>query len=42
MVERLTMKKASVAADAAKFEGAADDVTALVITKFIKVMTDGR
>lgn len=42
VVERLTMKKAFVAADAAKFEVAANDVTALVITEFVKVMTDGR
>jgi hypothetical protein len=42
VVEGRTVKRASIAADPAKFEAAANDVTALVTTKLVKVMTDGR
>lgn len=42
VVEGRTIKAASIAADPAKFEAAANEVAALAITKLVKVMTDGR
>ena len=42
VVEGLTLKKASVIADPAKFEAAATEVVARAIMKLVKVMADGR